>query len=84
MSGAQRHFLIWLSETEQLCGALDEVGRARGEEPATALVIEALRAAHRKAERAGGMTVFRFCVPAGAEGLVASAAIRIRSRPLDM
>jgi hypothetical protein len=84
---SRRHFLIRLAETEQLCCAVRE--RA-GEGGADAIVVEAtiraLMAAHRQAagERLG-RKAYRFLAPAGAEQIVASAAIKVRgdaTRPL--
>jgi hypothetical protein len=77
---SRRHFLISLAETEQLCCAIRELV---GEDGAGAAVgettIRALMAAHREA--AGeqlGRRAFRFLAPAGAEQLLAAAAITVR------
>jgi hypothetical protein len=77
---SRRHFLIRLAETEQLCCAVRALA---GEGGAGADVgeatVRALMAAHLEA--AGeqlGRGAYRFLAPAGAERIVAAAAIRVR------
>jgi hypothetical protein len=77
---SRRHFLIRLAGTEQLCCAIRELA---GQDGAGAAVgettIRALMAAHREA--AGeqlGRRALRSRAPAGAEQLLAAAAITVR------
>jgi hypothetical protein len=81
----QRHFLIWLAETETICKAVrDLAGGHRHGDGALALAdvtIAALRRAHSETEaKRAGRTAFRFQPPAGAERLMTAATIRARRR----
>jgi hypothetical protein len=85
---SQRHFLIRLAETEQICCAvLDLAQRDGASAEAGVEAVRALMAAHEKAaaERLG-RKAFRFLAPAGAELLVLAAATKVRgdaARPLS-
>jgi hypothetical protein len=73
------HFLIWLSETERMCSAVQRLAADDAIIPLGEQTIAALRSAHDGACGHGvGNTTFRFKVPAGAEQLMAAAAIRVR------
>jgi hypothetical protein len=73
------HFLIWLSETERMCRAVRGLAAEHAVGTLGEQTVVALRAAHRSACGQGvGKTTFRFQVPAGAEHLMAAAAIRVR------
>jgi hypothetical protein len=85
---SRRHFLIGLAETERICRAVRELAGDEGERAVVGTAtIRAVMAAHREAagERPG-RKAFRFLAPAGAEQLMAAAAIRVRgdaARPLS-
>jgi hypothetical protein len=73
------HFLIWLSETERMCGAVRGLAAEYAVGPLGEQTIAALTTAHRGACGQGvDKTTFRFQVPTGAEHLMAAAAIRVR------
>jgi hypothetical protein len=85
---SRRHFLIALAETERMCRAVRELAGTRASARSSGVAtIRALMAAHREAagERPR-RKAFRFLAPAGAEQLMAAAAIRVRgdaARPLS-
>jgi hypothetical protein len=73
------HFLIWLSETERMCCAVEGLAAEYALGPLADETLAALKSAHRDAQGGGvGKTTFRFLVPPGAEHLMAAAAIRAR------
>jgi hypothetical protein len=75
----RRHFLIWRAETERLCSAIAELAAEHGAEALAHQTVRALRSACADAEEQHpARRAFRFLPPAGAERLVAAAAIRAR------
>lgn len=81
-SQRQRHFLIWLSETEPICTALQQLAAHGDRRGLAESVCVELRAAHRAAEvKRSPRTAFRFRAPAGTEELLTAAAIKIRRPP---